>query len=48
MDKQKAYDILSTAINEAYPIMVCSGYTIEYDEAIEALDYLMKGFNEYY
>ena len=29
MDKQKAYDLLSTAINEAYPIMVCSGYTIE-------------------
>lgn len=47
MDKQKAYDILSTAINEAYPIMVCSGYKIEYDEAIEALDYLMKGFNEH-
>ena len=47
MDKQKAYDILSTAINEAYPIMICSGETIEDDESIGGLEYLMKGFDEH-
>lgn len=40
MNKEKAIDVLITAINEAYPIWSSSSYEIDYNEAICALNYL--------
>lgn len=42
MNKEQAIDILTTTINEAYPIWSSSSYETEYNEAMCALNYLIN------